>query len=138
MYGLINLGQVYPDDKCQSIFVFGGYDDDGERDGCMIFSGSQPDLEDGTLQLSSKRVEKDQNKENRILEKDYFEQNQVFSLSSSILTPAFVEEKVEEVATKAVLNDLRLPHSQLLAVVGDTGLHIFDQTSMLWIAYKSH
>ena len=84
----------------------------------MSFSGSQPDLEDGTLQLSSKRVEKDQNKQNLLLDTDMFNQNQVFSLSSSILTPAFVEEKVEEVATKAVLNDLRLPHSQLLAVVG--------------------
>ena len=136
-YGLINLGQANPDDKCQSILVFGGKYVNGKRDGCMIFSGSQPDLEDGTLQLSSKRVEKDQKKANLLLEKDYFNENQVFSLDSSILTPAFVKDKVKEAATKAVLNDLRLPHSQLIAVVASYGcLHIFDKTNMLWIAYN--
>ena len=42
---------------------------------------------------------------------DIFVQNQVFPLSNTILTPAFVTEKVSKPETQALLGDLRQPHS---------------------------
>jgi hypothetical protein len=40
---------------------------------------------------------------------------------------------VEKVETRELLRDLRQPHSQLIATVGENGLHIFDQTHKVWI-----
>ena len=57
----------------------------------------------------------------------------VCRLPASILTAAFVAEKVESVATRALLGDLRRPHSRLFAVQGEKGVHVFDQTSMTWL-----
>ena len=55
-------------------------------------------------------------------------------LPASILTAAFVAEKVASEATRALLGDLRRPHSRLFAVQGRyEGLHVFDQTSMTWL-----
>ena len=52
-----------------------------------------------------------------------------------MLTPDFVAKKVKSAETKALLRDLQQPASQLLAAQGDKGkLHIFDKTSMLWLA----
>ena len=57
----------------------------------------------------------------------------VCRLPASILTAAFVAEKVASAATRALLGDLRRPHSRLFAVQGWNGLHVFDQTSMTWL-----
>ena len=58
----------------------------------------------------------------------------VCRLPASILTAAFVAEKVASAATRALLSDLRRPHSRLFAVQGTrNGLHVFDQTSMTWL-----
>jgi len=70
-----------------------------------------------------------------LLQADYFDQMNVFPLPSTMLTPDFVAANVESAETKALLRDLRQPASQLLAAQGEYGkLHIFDQTSMLWLA----
>ena len=58
----------------------------------------------------------------------------VCRLPASILTAAFVAEKVASVESKALLGDLRRPHSRLFAVHGDEKqVHVFDQTNMAWL-----
>ena len=59
----------------------------------------------------------------------------VCPLPTSILTAKFVAEKVVSEETRAILGDLRRPHSRLLATYGyHKRLHIFDETNMLWLA----
>jgi len=59
----------------------------------------------------------------------------VCPLPTSILTAKFVAEKVVSEETRAILGDLRHPHSRLLATYDDPKrLHIFDETNMLWLA----
>jgi len=58
----------------------------------------------------------------------------VWRLPASILTAAFVAGKVASPETKALLGDLRRPHSRLFAVLGERrGVHVFDQTNMTWL-----
>ena len=66
------------------------------------------------------------NSEQNLLKADYFVQNMVCRLPASILTAAFVAEKVESAATQALLGDLHRPHSRLFAVQGFEGVHVFD------------
>ena len=55
-------------------------------------------------------------------------------MSSDLLTPAFVQDHVRDSAKKALLLDLKQPHSDLVAVHGyDKGLHIFDKTHRIWL-----
>ena len=60
----------------------------------------------------------------------------VCHLPTSILTAKFVVDKVVSEETRALLGDLRRPHSHLLATYGDYSecLHIFDETNMTWLA----
>ena len=75
------------------------------------------------------------NSEQNLLKADYFEQNMVCHLPTSILTAKFVVEKVVSEETRALLGDLRRPHSRLLATYGNSKrLHIFDETNMTWLA----
>ena len=75
------------------------------------------------------------NSEQNLLKADYFYQNSVCHLPTSILTATFVAEKVVSEETRALLGDLRRPHSRLLATYDDSeSLHIFDETNMLWLA----
>ena len=63
-----------------------------------------------------------------VLPKDKFTQHDAFEVSSELLTAEFVREHVGHAAKRAVLLDLKQPHSQLLALHGYKGLHIFDKT----------
>jgi hypothetical protein len=64
-----------------------------------------------------------------------FDQNMVCPLPASILTATFVADKVASEETRALLGDLRRPHSRLLATYDDhERLHIFDETNMTWLA----
>ena len=83
-------------------------------------------LKDGTLQTLSKKNENEESKKVFLLERESFIQTHFFPLSSSILTPEFVAEYVGHPETQALLSDLRQPHSQLVATIGDKRLHIFD------------
>ena len=75
------------------------------------------------------------NSQQNLLKGDSFEQNSVCRLPASILTAAFVAEKVENEETRELLGDLRRPHSRLLAAQGySRSLHIFDETNMTWLA----
>ena len=75
------------------------------------------------------------NSEQNLLEADSFDHNMVCHLPTSILTAAFVADKVASEETRALLGDLRRPHSRLLATYGDSErLHIFDETNMTWLA----
>ena len=76
------------------------------------------------------------NSEQNLLEDDCFKQNMVCHLPTSILTAKFVVDKVVSEETRALLGDLRRPHSRLLAIYGDMSkcLHIFDETNMTWLA----
>jgi hypothetical protein len=75
------------------------------------------------------------NSEQNLLEADEFYQNMVCHLPTSILTATFVAEKVVSEETRALLGDLRRPHSRLLATYDDSKrLHIFDEANMLWLA----
>ena len=59
----------------------------------------------------------------------------VCHLSTSILTAKFVVDNVVSEETRALLGDLRCPHSRLLATYDRSKwLHIFDETNMLWLA----
>ena len=73
------------------------------------------------------------NSEQNLLKADYFNQNMVCPLPASILTATFVADKVVSEETRALLGDLRRPHSQLLATHSDDSkrLHIFDETNTL-------
>ena len=75
------------------------------------------------------------NSEQNLLKDDYFEQNMACHLPTSILTATFVVDKVVSEETRALLGDLRRPHSRLLATYdGSKHLHIFDETNMTWLA----
>ena len=74
------------------------------------------------------------NSEQNLLKPDEFRQNMVCHLPTSILTAKFVADKVVSEETRALLGDLRRPHSRLLATYGYDSLHIFDETNMLWLA----
>lgn len=75
------------------------------------------------------------NSEQNLLKADLFRQNMVCHLPSSILTAKFVADKVVSEETRALLGDLRRPHSRLLATYDlSNRLHIFDETNMLWLA----
>ena len=75
------------------------------------------------------------NSEQFLLKADGFKQNMVCHLPTSILTAKFVVDKVVSKETRALLGDLRRPHSRLLATYGDSKrLHIFDETNMTWLA----
>ena len=76
------------------------------------------------------------NFEQNLLKADRFDQIMVCHLPTSILTAKFVVDKVVSKETRALLGDLRRPHSNLLAAYGDYSkcLHIFDETNMLWVA----
>ena len=75
------------------------------------------------------------NSEQNLLKADSFNQNMVCHLPTSILTATFVVDKVVSEETRALLGDLRRPHSRLLATYGMSKcLHIFDETNMLWLA----
>ena len=67
------------------------------------------------------------NFEQNLLKADKFDQNIVCQLPTSILTATFVAEKVVSEETRALLGDLRRPHSRLLATYSFSKcLHIFD------------
>ena len=74
------------------------------------------------------------NSEQNLLKADEFRQNMVCHLPTSILTAKFVVDKVVSEETRALLGDLRRPHSRLLAKYGYDSLHIFDETNMTWLA----
>ena len=75
------------------------------------------------------------NSEQNLLKPDEFRQNMACHLPTSILTAKFVVKKVKNKETRALLGDLRRPHSRLLATYGDSKrLHIFDETNMTWLA----
>ena len=75
------------------------------------------------------------NPQRNLLKADSFNQNMVCHLPASILTAKFVVDKVESEETRALLGDLRRPHSRLLATYDySKRLHIFDETNMLWLA----
>ena len=75
------------------------------------------------------------NSEQKLLKADKFRQNMVCHLPASILTATFMADKVVSEETRALLGDLRRPHSHLLATYGvSEHLHIFDKTNMLWLA----
>ena len=75
------------------------------------------------------------NSEQNLLEADEFRHSMVCHLPTSILTAKFVVDKVVSEETRALLGDLRRPHSRLLAIYDDRmSLHIFDETNMLWLA----
>jgi hypothetical protein len=105
-------------------------------DGCLVFSGSLPEMADGKLEVLPQRPGNDQTTQARLCKADYFyQQSGVFPISSDILTPVFVAEKVKEAETRAVLGDLRQPRTKLFGAIGSTGrVQIFDQTNMIWIA----
>ena len=75
------------------------------------------------------------NSEQNLLEADFFVQNMACHLPTSILTATFMAKKVKNKETRALLGDLRRPHSRLLATYGwSKCLHIFDETNMTWLA----
>ena len=75
------------------------------------------------------------NSQQNLLEADEFSQNMVCHLPTSILTAKFLADKVVSEETRALLGDLRRPHSRLLATYGHSNsLHIFDETNMTWLA----
>ena len=75
------------------------------------------------------------NSEQNLLKVARFNQNMVCHLPTSILTAAFVVDKVASKETRALLGDLRRPHSRLLATHDySKRLHIFDETKMTWLA----
>ena len=76
------------------------------------------------------------NSEQNLLKADYFYQNMVCHLPTSILTAKTMKRrKVVSEETRALLGDLRRPHSRLLATYDDSKrLHIFDETNMTWLA----
>ena len=75
------------------------------------------------------------NSEQNLLKADEFRQNMVCHLPTSILTAKFVVDKVVSEETRALLGDLRRPHSRLLATYDMSKcLHIFDETNMTWLA----
>ena len=84
-------------------------------------------LEDGIMQPSVNK---------QLLVEDYFPQTHTFPLSNSVLTPAFVNEKVQNTETQAFLRDLSRPHLELIGCIGWHGLHIFDKVHMIWIAWN--
>ena len=108
--------------------VFGGIDKRSLTNRSIKFS---------TTQLSdfSSSEFKNLTKYEQLLMDDTFPQPAItFPLSSSFLTPDFVEEHVECFVTKAYLKDLRrYPASQLVAAVGMRAIHIFDKTHGLWV-----
>ena len=57
------------DQKFCQILIFGAQDkDENDMDRCMVFSGSLPALEDGTLTALSKRTGNEQKTEERLRE----------------------------------------------------------------------
>ena len=58
------------------------------------------------------------NSEQNLLKAGTFNQNMVCHLPTSILTATFVADKVVSEETRALLGDLRRPHSRLLATYG--------------------
>ena len=75
------------------------------------------------------------NSEQNLLQAERFEQNMVCHLPTSILTAKFVADKVVSEETRALLGDLRRPHSRLLATYSESKrLHIFDETNMTWLS----
>ena len=75
------------------------------------------------------------NSEQNLLKAVEFSQNMVCHLPASILTATFVVDKVVSKETRALLGDLRRPHSCLLATYDSRKrLHIFDETNMTWLA----
>ena len=75
------------------------------------------------------------NSEQNLLKADSFNQNMVCHLPTSILTATFVVDKDVSEETRALLGDLRRPHSRLLATYDYSKcLHIFDETNMTWLA----
>ena len=75
------------------------------------------------------------NSEQNLLKAGKFNQNMACHLPTSILTAKFVVNEVVSEETRALLGDLRRPHSRLLATYGHNKLHIFDETNMLWLAF---
>ena len=57
-----------------------------------------------------------------LIEADSFYQTIAFPLSMT----TFLAEKVHHAGTRALLSDMRKPHSHLVAAVGEKGVHIFD------------
>jgi hypothetical protein len=105
-------------------------------DSCMVFeTGRWPARQDGTLQALQKGTDNQQINGERLRQADAFSQTHSFAVSSTILNPAFLAREVTCRETRDLLDDMRQPHSQLLAAHGDSKcLHIFDQTHMIWIA----
>ena len=71
----------------------------------------------------------------QLLEKDLFIQQGAFPVSSKLLTAAFVRKHVRDEAKQALLCDLTQPRSELVAVHGMSGLHIFDMTHRVWLTF---
>ena len=62
------------DQKFCQILIFGGMDKDiNDMDRCMVFSGSLPALEDGTLTALSKRTGNEQKTEERLRKAAFFD-----------------------------------------------------------------
>ena len=69
----------------------------------------------------------------QLVEADDFTQQGAFPVSSKLLTAAFVRKHVRDKAKQALLCDLTQPRSELVAVHGRMGLHIFDMTHRIWL-----
>ena len=83
---------------------------------CMVYeTDGSPARHDGVFKALKKRTENKQSNGECLRREDGFSQTHSFAVSSAMLSPAFVAEKVECVETRALLGDLRQPHSQLLA-----------------------
>jgi len=119
-FGLLNI----VDDDLSSILVFGGFHL-GPKEECMIFKSEKTALQEGELLTLS----------NNLLEKDEFKSTNVFPISSSFLSSKVANDMGFSPETKALLRDLRQPHSKLMMAVGDRGLHIFDMTQRVWISF---
>ena len=66
-YGSMDITGSDADQKFCQILIFGGVDrNETYTDRCMVFSGSLPALEDGTLTALSKRTGKEQKTEERL------------------------------------------------------------------------
>ena len=63
------------DQKFCQILIFGGgvIKDENDMDRCMVFSGSLPALEDGTLTALSKRTGNEQKTEERLRKAAFFD-----------------------------------------------------------------
>ena len=107
--------------------VYGGYNG-GNMSRSLIFTASISGDPRNVFPLTW------QGNPEQLLEDDYFTEQHSFPVPSKLLTAAFVRKHVRDSKKKAVLLDMKQPHSDLLAIHGQyEGLHIFDKTHRMWL-----